>query len=232
MEIAEATFEEAFKQSIKQIWDIPDYVTDSRLGNMREIQGFTYLVNDPSTFEFDNKAIGRIQYQYASDFYDFMISGSTDAEAAFKEYPNVARFVTKPKSPDLPDNFNTFYGPRIVAQLPAIIKELTDNPNSRRAVISILAPQDLELLDKDETLEFPCCDSATFSIREGALNLHLHMRSQNMGQVLKLDMYLWGRFQTYFADVLKVKLGIFMSSVVSAHVFESDEEYLTSLEII
>ena len=78
-------------------------------------------------------------------------------------------------------------------------KELKDNPNSRRAVISILEKTDLLLLDKDETLEFPCADSATFYIREGKLNAHLHMRSQNMGQVAKLDMYLWGRFTNELA---------------------------------
>ena len=56
--------------------------------------------------EFENKEIGRIQYPYASDFYDFMISGGTDAKEAFKDYPNVAKFLDKPKSPELPDNFN------------------------------------------------------------------------------------------------------------------------------
>lgn len=230
--ISTKTFQEAFKANIRSIWDSPDYVTTSRIGDVKESQGLTYKVEDPSSFEFEDKNIGRIQYPYASDFYDFMISGSTDAAEAFKEYPNVARFTSKPKSPDLPDNFNTFYGPRIVAQLPTIIKELQANPDSRRAVISILTAQDLELLDKDETLEFPCCDSATLSIRDGKLNLHLHMRSQNMGQVIKLDMYLWGRFQTFLAKELGVELGFFMSSIVSAHVFTKDEEYLTSLGIL
>ena len=232
MDIAESIFEEAYRASIKHIWNHPDYITDSRIGDMREIQGFTYLVNDPSSFKFESENIGRIDYEYANSFYEWMVSGSTEVEALAEEYPRTARFLNKPKSLNLPDNFNTFYGPRIVAQLPMVIKELTDNPNSRRAVISILTPQDLTLLDKDETLEFPCCDSATFSIREGRLNLHLHMRSQNMGQVLKLDMYLWGRFQCELAEKLNVDVGIFMSSVVSAHVFESDEQYLRDISIL
>jgi thymidylate synthase len=232
MDIAESIFEEAYRASIKHIWNHPDYITDSRIGDMREIQGFTYLVNDPSSFKFESENIGRIDYEYANSFYEWMVSGSTDVESLAEEYPRTARFLNKPKSLNLPDNFNTFYGPRIVAQLPMVIKELTDNPNSRRAVISILTPQDLTLLDKDETLEFPCCDSATFSIREGRLNLHLHMRSQNMGQVLKLDMYLWGRFQCELAEKLNVDVGIFMSSVVSAHVFESDEQYLRDISIL
>ncbi len=232
MNIITETFEDAYKASIKHIWNNPDYITDSRIGDMNEIQGFSYQVYDPSSFKFKNEDIGRIDYEYASSFYDWMVSGSTDVEALADEYPQTARFLTKPKSLNLPDNFNTFYGPRIVEQLPMVLKELTDNPNSRRAVISILTPQDLTLLDKDETLEFPCCDSATFSIRDNALNLHLHMRSQNMGQVLKLDMYLWGKFQCELAEKLNVSVGIFKSSVVSAHVFDRDVEYLQSLNIL
>lgn len=232
MTVAENTFQDAFKSIVKEIWNHPDYVTDSRIGDMKEIQSLSYLVNDPSTFQFEDESLGRIDYGYADDFYKFMISGSTDAEEAFKEYPNVARFVSKPKSKELPANFNTFYGPRIVAQLPMVMQELKENPNTRRAVISILTPQDLTLLDKDEVLEFPCCDSATFSIRENKLNLHLHMRSQNMANVAKLDMYLWGRFQCEIAKELGVELGFFSSSVVSAHVFEKDEEYLKQINLI
>jgi thymidylate synthase len=139
--------------------------------------------------------------------------------------------MEKPKSPDLPTNFNTFYGPRILQQLPHVEKELRDHPDTRRAVISILDKDDVLLLDKDESLEFPCCDSATFYIRDNKLNCHIHMRSQNMGQVLKLDMYLWGRFQNEIAEELGLPIGRFVSTVVSAHVFEKDIAYLNDLII-
>jgi thymidylate synthase len=110
--------------------------------------------------------------------------------------------------------------------MPFILEELKKNPDSRRAVISILEKSDLLLLDKDETLEYPCCDSATFFIRGGKLHIHLHMRSQNMGQVLKLDMYLWSRFTCELSEMLGIPTGIFTSSVVSAHVFTKDFDYL------
>lgn len=223
-------FEQAFLSINNEIITNPEYRSTSRLGNMLEIQSLTYEVANPASYQFANKEIGRLDYDYADKFYQWMISGSTDNESLIKDYPNIARFMEKPKSPDLPANFNTFYGPRILEQLPHIIKELKDHPDTRRAVISILDKSDALLLDKpDETLEFPCCDSATFSIREGKLNVHLHMRSQNMGQVLKLDMYLWGRFQTQIAEELSLPVGKFTSSVVSAHVFEKDSSYLNEL---
>ena len=223
-------FEQAFLSINEEIITNPEYRSTSRLGDMLEIQSLTYVVADPTTYKFTNENIGRLNYDYADKFYLWMVSGSTDNESLLKDYPNIARFMEKPKSLDLPANFNTFYGPRILEQLPHIIKELKNNPDTRRAVISILDKSDSLLLDKpDETLEFPCCDSATFSIREGKLNIHLHMRSQNMGQVLKLDMYLWGRFQTQIAEELGLPVGKFTSTVVSAHVFEKDITYLNDL---
>ena len=223
------TFQEAFLGINKTIIESPIHVTDSRLGFMNEIPGFSYSVEDMSTYEFPNSNVGRLDYNYANLFYEWMIGGCTDNSTILEQYPTTARFMEKPKSEDLPANFNTFYGPRILEQLPFVEKELKENPTTRRAVISILEKTDLQLLDKDELLEFPCCDSATFSIRDEKLNVHLHMRSQNMGQVLKLDMYLWARFTKELAEKLNLKPGYFTSSVVSAHVFKRDINYLTEL---
>jgi hypothetical protein len=223
------TFQEAFLGINKTIIENPTYVTDSRLGFMNEIPSLSYTVEDISSYEFPNPEIGRLDYQYANLFYDWMVSGCTDNTTILEQYPNTARFMEKPKSEDLPTNFNTFYGPRILEQLPFIEKELKESPTTRRAVISILEKTDLQLLDKDELLEFPCCDSATFFIRDEKLNVHLHMRSQNMGQILKLDMYIWARFTIELAEKINRKAGYFTSSVVSAHVFKRDINYLTEL---
>jgi thymidylate synthase len=223
-----STFEEAFVGINKFIIVSPEYSTSSRIGDVHEITGLTYEVEDTKSYTFKHQEIGRLDYEYADTFYRWMINGCTDSTEILEKYPNTSRFMEKPKSTNLPDNFNTFYGPRILQQLPSIIKELTENPNSRRAVISILDKEDLMLLDKDETLEFPCCDSATFFIRNNKLNTHLHMRSQNMGQVLKLDMYLWARFACELAENLNIETGKFTSSIVSAHTFIKDFDYLSN----
>lgn len=224
------TFQQAFLGINCHIMDNYDYKNDSRIGATVEKVGLSYKIKDMSTFQFNDETIGRLTYEYASMFYTWMLSGGTEAPEIIAKYPSTAKFLEKPKNTELPANFNTFYGPRILAQLPAIKKELQENSNTRRAVISIIDKDDLILLDKkDETLEFPCADSGTFLIRDGKLHLHLHMRSQNMAQVLKLDMYLWGRFACDLAKELGVAVGEFSSSVVSAHIFERDFEYVTQL---
>lgn len=224
-----STFEDAFIGINRELISFPEFVSSSRIGDMLEISSLSYEVSDLKSFQFTNESIGKLDYHYADLFYQWMINGCTDNDIILKDYPGVAKFMEKPKSVDLPANFNTFYGPRILQQLPHVEKELIEHPDTRRAVISILDKDDLLLLDKDESLEFPCCDSATFFIREGKLNVHLHMRSQNMGQVLKLDMYLWGRFTCEFAEKLNLPVGKFSSSVVSAHIFKKDLQYLKQI---
>jgi hypothetical protein len=223
-------FEDAFIEISNLIIDKPEYVTDSRIGEVHEISALSYEVEDLQSYIFENQSLGRLSYDYADKFYQWMIGGCTDNEIILKDYPAVSKFMEKPKSEGLPENFNTFYGPRILTQLPYVVKELRENQTTRRAVISILDKDDLLLLDKDESLEFPCCDSATFFIRDNKLHVHVHMRSQNMGQVLKLDMYLWGRFTCELAEELGIAIGKFNSSIVSAHVFKRDFEYLKSIK--
>ncbi|CAH1068451.1 Thymidylate synthase [Acinetobacter phage MD-2021a] len=227
--ILASTFEEAFKRLNYLVITEPEFVTDSRIGKCREIGSILLEVALPGIgATFKDKRINRIDYGYAEKFWEFMIQGGTDAEQAFKEYPNVAKFIAKPKTDTLPSNFNTFYGPRIVAQMPALIKELKEKPNSRRVVFQILQEQDQVLLDSDETLEYPCTDSITFYIREGLLYMHTHMRSQNCAVVMQLDFYLMHRFMEHVAKECGVGLGTYAHSIVSAHVFERDIEYVKS----
>jgi len=226
------TFEDAYRGITRHIVVNHEYKQSSRIGDCYELTGFYYEVSDLSSYKFTDESLGKLDYGYIETFYDWLLTGSTDSEEAFEEYPNVAKFLKKPENSLLPDNFNTFYGPRIVGQKDQVVKELKNNPNSRRAVISILKDSDLVLLGTDEKLEFPCTDSATFFIRDNKLNVHLHMRSQNMVTVAKLDMYLWARFTCELAKELDVETGSFRSSIVSAHVFERDQEYLQSINIL
>lgn len=227
-------FESLFKWLNAEIVDYYDMKSPTRIGDAREIIGASMEVRNPGkSYIFNDPRINRISYDYADKFWDFMISGGTDAEEAFKDYPNVAKFITKPKSEELPQNFNTFYGPRIVAQLDNVVEEFVRNPTTRRGVILILSEKDQLLLDKNESLEYPCTISFSFQLRQEELIMQTVMRSQNTAIVLQLDIYLQGRL----LELMKYKLnerGIKVSSTAwqcymqNAHVFERDIDYVRS----
>lgn len=225
--ITATTFESAFKRLNQHVVENYEFETDSRIGKCLEVGSILVEVALPEKGAvFSDSRINRIDYDYAEKFWEFMIQGGTDAKEAFKDYASVAKFIAKPKSENLPSNFNTFYGPRIVAQMPALLKELREKENSRRVVFQILQEQDQVLLDSDETLEYPCTDSITFYIRNNQLFMHTHMRSQNCAVVMQLDFYLMQRFMMHMAEQLGISVGTYSHSIVSAHVFERDLDYV------
>lgn len=217
-----------FKDLNERALETPEFVEDTRIGRAHELIDITVRVTDTSDFILNDPRINRISYAYAETFWEFMISGGTDAESAFKDYPGVAKFVTKPKSDALPANFNTFYGPRIAKQLPSIMAELKRSPNTRRATMLILNENDLQLLDKDETLEFPCTIAFHLTRRGGKLILSTVMRSQNLAIVLQLDIYL----QMRLLHLAAAELGIdqkdteYHCHMINGHLFERDFDYV------
>ena len=178
------SLEDMFKSLNSLALQSPEFVSETRIGKAHELLDLTVRCTSTIDYMFKNPRINRIKYDYAETFWNFMISGGTDAQEAFRDYPNVAQFLTKPKHPDLPENFNTFYGPRIVKQLPDIIAELKRSPTTRRATLMILNENDVQLLDKGESLEFPCTIALNFTRRGGKLILSTIMRSQNLAIVL------------------------------------------------
>lgn len=230
MEMKFATMQDMFKGLNRAALGNPEYVEETRIGRAHELLDVSVRVLDTSDYMFPDTRINRISYDYASTFWDFLVSGGTDAEAAFKDYPNVAKFITKPKNDSLPANFNTFYGPRIVKQLGSVIAELKRSPNTRRATLMILNEDDLQLLDKDETLEFPCTIAYHLTRRNGKLILSTVMRSQNLAVVLQLDVYL----QIRLLHLVAAELGIdikdteYHCHMINGHVFERDFAYVKS----
>ena len=84
-------------------------------------------------------------------------------------------------------NFNAAYGHRWrqhfdLDQIPLIIKELTDNPNSRRAVMGMWDPRvDLN----EEGKDFPCNLAISFRVQKGNLDMTVFNRSNDI---------IWGAY--------------------------------------
>ncbi len=219
------TFKEAFLGVNNAIMSTPDFVLESRTGNMNEHLGIHYVVRDPTTYDFSCDHINRIPTDYAEEFFNFMISGNANVEGEFEKWPHTAQFYTRKKDSILPDNFNSLYGPRIFKQIGPALHELSKE-GSRRAVLMILEADDQLLYEADETIEYPCTISITLLVREGRLYVHTFMRSENTAVVMQLDMYLMGKLTCHIANVLEIEVGAFSSTISSAHIFERDFDYV------
>lgn len=121
---------------------------------------------------------------------------------------------------DYSDDGNTSYGaygPRMAGQIEPTIQQLKDDPDGRRAAISILEARDAGYSGKDK----PCNNEVMFKIREGHLNMTVINRSNdihwglfgvNSAQFAMLLNYMAGRVgvlvgeQTHISDSLHVYL--------------------------
>mgnify|MGYP001255546877 CR=1 FL=1 len=101
-----------------------------------------------------------------------------------------------------------------------IIKLLTKNPESRKAVIQIFSGKDIKKSHKD----VPCTCTLQFMVRDRKLHLFTCMRSNDMYRGLPHDIFSFTMIQEIVARRLGFDLGVYTHYVTSMHLYECDIE--------
>lgn len=122
------------------------------------------------------------------------------------------------------------YGPRIIAQLPYVIRAMTSDPETRQAVLTIW--RESPYVSKD----IPCSITCQFLIRGGHLNVFLNMRSSDLWLGVPYDWFNFTMLGTYVALLLRdhcgmsaIKLGNLYYSAASCHYYLKDEPQFLQL---
>lgn len=111
------------------------------------------------------------------------------------------------------------YGPRIRSQMPAVIRRLADDNGSRQAVVVIYDP----VLDTYQNRrDLPCTVSLQFMVRDDALHMVTHMRSNDVYLGLPYDVFQFTQLQATVAACLNMGLGTYHHLVGSMHLYERD----------
>ncbi len=116
------------------------------------------------------------------------------------------------------------YGPRLfnkegdIDQVENIIKLLSKKNSSKQAVIQLFDARDL----KSEIKSLPCTCTLQFMIRDGALHMFTHMRSNDAYTGLPHDIFAFTMIQEIIANILNVKLGTYSHLVNSLHIYTKD----------
>lgn len=97
------------------------------------------------------------------------------------------------------------------------IELLKHKPATRRAVISIYKNGDLTGEGK---LNTPCTLTIQFMIRDGALNMFVNMRSNDVIFGLGNDVVVFTMLHEFVADAVGVKLGEYFHNAASLHIYE------------
>lgn len=114
---------------------------------------------------------------------------------------------------------NSNYGYQIKRddQIEYIIKELSDNPNSRRASMSIYDAKENKLYKKDT----PCTYALNFYILNDKLNMSVLMRSNDLWFGFCNDQYCFSKYLELIANKLNIEIGTYYHFVNNMHLYDN-----------
>lgn len=116
------------------------------------------------------------------------------------------------------------YGPRARRGLLRAASILSDDPDSRRATVSIWGHDEATV-----TNDLPCTLSWGFRIRDGRLNMSTTMRSWDVFTGLAYDLPAMTRIQSALAWALEVEVGTYKHYAHSLHLYERNLGQFTDM---
>ena len=105
-------------------------------------------------------------------------------------------------------------------QIDYVIEKLTQNPTSRRAVVSLFHP-----IGHPVQEDPPCLNHIWFAIRSGHLNCHALFRSNDMLSAWGGNAYALAGLQEYVAERLNVPVGWLETTSLSAHIYFNRDDH-------
>jgi thymidylate synthase len=150
-----------------------------------------------------------------------VIGGYSDPNQLVEVVPRMQQFMDG-------GVFHGAYGPRVGPQFEHVLNVLVRDPSSRQAVMNIYdATCDLDR----PTNDVPCTLTLTFRIRQGKLELKVHMRSNDVWWGLGYDAFVFSNLQCTMARCLGVEAGRYIHHADSLHAYERDWESIKGLHV-
>ena len=143
-----------------------------------------------------------------------LIAGEQHPELMRRIAPNFGRFMDG-------GAFHGSYGERLRGQLEAALARLQSDAHSRQAVLQIWDPaRDLHV---EGLHDYPCTIFLQLLLRDDRLELHAHMRSNDVWWGLAYDAFQFTQLQHTLANVLGVDVGDYFHHAASLHLYARDQ---------
>lgn len=206
---------EALMQQMKFSPENRPITMDSRDGGVvAEILDAVFEVEDPTRNVVTN-SLRSMPLRYAIGELAWYLSGSN----AVKDISQFSKKWTELSDDGVTNN--SAYGHRIFTRfgfdqweyVKSLIKK---DPNTRQAVIHI------KDADNKPTKDTPCTVYLQFLLRDGKLNLSVHMRSNDLWMGVPYDMFSFCFLQMKMAMELGVGIGTYTHYAGSLHLYERD----------
>lgn len=157
------------------------------------------------------------------------IGGYSNPDPLFRVNPGLRAFADQ-------GAFHGAYGPRIRSQMETVYRRLRDDPETRRAVVSIW---DADRDRVEGVKNYPCTTELQFMLRwmdeleappAMGLDLHVTMRANDAWHGLAYDAFVFNQLQRSLARSLAVPLGTYYHHDTSLHVYQEHWELTGGLK--
>lgn len=183
----------------------------------REIRGLTFVIENPC----DNviTSIPRnLNYSFMNAEWLWIMTGSALRRAIQPFNKGLEIAVDRYGDNNSQPTFSGAYGPKWIEQMPYILDTLTADPDSRQAIVNIWRDRPRQSADQ------PCTLNWQFFIRNGFVEMHTHMRSNDLWLGTPYDLYNFTQIQRWVAMMLKLPVGGYYHHVGSLHLYERNLE--------
>lgn len=216
-------FDEVMRELYTELSTSTDTFEASK-GKGRDLLGPKVILKDPRARISATVTRGRLISALAE--FCWYMAGSADLD--------FIRFYLPEYPPEGAEgSLEEAYGPRLLGtgefgrsfnQLERVIDRLRRKPDTRRAVISILEPSDLE----PGKAEAPCTVALQFIRRRERLHLVATMRSNDAYLGFPHDVFCFTMIQELVARSLGIKVGEYHHFATSLHLYEHDQAKVTA----
>jgi len=211
--IAEKNVMECWKESLKHVFEKGKDFQDENNRTCREVFNLLIKIRNP---EKDIKA----PIKLLNNFKNW-------------KYPPLEEIAKVILSNKLAPDYSYSYGPRMfnfqnkIDQINEfVIPLLKENPNSRRATVSLWDPvKDSKLIKKD----IPGLITVDFKLRNNKLNLTAIIRSNDLFFGWPANIYQLYVLQDHIRKKLNCEIGNLDTVSISAHIFKDQFEYIKKI---
>jgi thymidylate synthase len=153
---------------------------------------------------------------YADAEWKWYLSGDRNIEKLGKLYGKVPEIWKR--MADKNGNVNSNYGWQWKRnqQLYSVLMQLKENPNTRKAAISIYDGKEISNYENDT----PCTYAVQFTILNNKLNMSVYMRSNDLWYGFCNDQYQFSMLQKLAADELNLQPGWYYHHAHNMHLYE------------
>lgn len=138
--------------------------------------------------------------------------------------PHMAAFAAEPDG-----TYWGSYGRRIGTQMLEVEAKLLDDPDTRRAVVTLWDPQ---LDNEPDHRDHPCTVALMFAIDNDKLVMKTTMRSNDFWLGLAYDAFQFTQLQLTLATALGIEAGEYTHTAWSMHLYDRDRDVAKSLTFV